>query len=391
MSKLNSENSRIAFFLQNLEGGGAERAISSLAGEMAAQGYFVDLAVGDANTDYRSEIGSDVVIIDFSTQSSIWMLFCLAKYLRRRRPTVVMSALDTPNTMLILAAMLSRYKGRVVLGQRAVIAASLIHESPVRAMVTKLLQRLLFPLADTVISNSHAAAKECQELLGVHSKKIITIHNAVDVDRIRLLASEPISDAFYQNQQSPLIVAVGTLTKRKDMGTLIRAFSVVRTQRDAKLVIIGKELVMAAESEKEKLLKLIADLGLVGSVYLAGFDINPYKWIAAAAVFVSSSTAEGFPNVIAEALALGRPIVATDCPGDTATLLEGGKWGRLVPVGDHERMSIAILAALDNPDSPDGRMRADDFSPSKIMGDYLQVLLPHSHASEGLPPLDCSN
>lgn len=375
-----SSSNRIAFFLQNLEGGGAERAITSLASEIATQGYPVDLVVGDANTDYRPEIGSDVVLINFSTRSSVCMFFSLAKYLRRRRPGVVMSALDTPNIMLVLAAMLSRYKGRVVLGQRAVIEASLIHESPVRVILTILLLRLLFPLADTLISNSEAAARECQVLLGVPSNKIITIHNAIDVNQIQILAKEPITDAFYHGQQSPLIVAVGTLTKRKDLGTLIRAFAAVRSQKEARLIILGKVLATGAGSEVESLLNLIGDLGLVGSVYLGGFDLNPYKWMAAAAVFVSSSTAEGFPNVIAEALALGRPIVATDCPGDTASILESGKWGRLVPVGEPAKMAAAILAALDDPCPPDGRIRADDFSPSKIIGNYLEVLLPQPHS-----------
>jgi glycosyltransferase involved in cell wall biosynthesis len=98
--------------------------------------------------------------------------------------------------------------------------------------------------------------------------------------------------------------------------------------------------------------------------------------MAAAAVFVSSSTGEGFPNVVAEALALGGSIVATDCPGDTAELLGHGKWGRLVPVGDPGRMAVAILAALGDPNPPDGRIRAADFSPASAAEAYLKVLLP---------------
>jgi glycosyltransferase involved in cell wall biosynthesis len=161
------------------------------------------------------------------------------------------------------------------------------------------------------------------------------------------------------------------------MGTLIKAFEIVKAQRQVSLVIVGKG------PEQRKIEGLISDLGLSEGVHLPGFDANPYKWIAAATVFVSSSIGEGFPNAIAEALALGRPIVATDCPGDTAELLGYGKWGRLVPVGDPERMADAILAALDDPDPPDGRVRAADFSPSKITSAYLNVLLPKiDHAAD---------
>jgi glycosyltransferase involved in cell wall biosynthesis len=160
------------------------------------------------------------------------------------------------------------------------------------------------------------------------------------------------------------------LTKRKDIGTLIKAFAYVKQQREAQLVIVGKGL------EEPRIASLILALHLGEHVHLLGFDPNPYKWIAAAKVVVSSSTGEGFPNVIAEALALGRAIVATDCPGDTAELLQHGKWGRLVPVGDSRSMAAAILAALEDTSPPDGRIRAADFSPSKTTVAYLNVLLP---------------
>ena len=253
-----------------------------------------------------------------------------------------------------------------------------------RSMLIKFLLRLLFPSADIVISNSHAAAKEVQKLMGVPADRIATIPNAVDVDRIHRLASEPIEDDFYLRSQVPLIVSVGSLTNRKDMSTLIKAFSIVHAKREVRLVIIGKELAQRLGSEREKLQSLIAGLGLDSSVHLPGFDINPYKWVAVASVFASSSTAEGFPNVIAEALALGRPIVATDCQGDTAKLLEHGKWGRLVPVGNPERMATALLAALDDLKPTNGQVRASDFSPSKITMNYMRVLLPSSQSSDDL-------
>jgi glycosyltransferase involved in cell wall biosynthesis len=192
----------------------------------------------------------------------------------------------------------------------------------------------------------------------------------VDAERINRLAREPLGEHLFLRDQAPLIVSVGSLTKRKDMRTLIKAFAIVKEQRQAHLVIIGKG------PEAHELKSLISDLGLDTDVHLPGFDVNPYKWMAAAAVFVSSSTGEGFPNAVAEALALGLSIVATDCPGDTAELLGYGKWGRLVPVGDPERMADAILAALDDPNPPDGRIRAADFSPASAVGAYLKILLP---------------
>ena len=154
------------------------------------------------------------------------------------------------------------------------------------------------------------------------------------------------------------------------MMTLVQAFALVKAKRDVSLVILGKG------PEKQRIEELVSDLGLGQDVHLVGFDSNPYKWVKAAAVFVSSSKEEGFPNVIAEALALGSTIVATDCPGDTGELLGHGKWGRLVPVNNAERMAEAILDALDEKKSLDVGTRAEDFLPSKITSAYLKVLLP---------------
>jgi glycosyltransferase involved in cell wall biosynthesis len=334
--------------------------------------------VAHADSDFRHEISSAVNVVDFATRSHLLTLCRLIAYLRRRNPTVMMSALDVPNIMLLVAARIAGYKGRTIISQRAVVAATQREWPLGRRLLIMLLQRTLFPRADALISNSHAGANEVRERLGVPADRISVIHNAVDVERINRLAREPLSNHWLSKLQQPLIVSVGSLTTRKDVGTLIKAFASVKAQRQAHLVIIGKVEGRNSRAEQYKIENLIAELGLSANVHLFGFDANPYKWMAAAAVFVSSSMEEGFPNVIAEALALGRPIVATDSLGDTATLLGQGKWGRLVPVGDPERMADAILTALDDPNPPDGRIRAADFTPARITAAYLDVLRPKS-------------
>jgi glycosyltransferase involved in cell wall biosynthesis len=360
----------VAFFLLDLDGGGAERSIVALAASVASRGHVVDLLVGDASSDYRDEVSACVNLIDFSTRSPV-LVFCrLVAYLRKHKPIVVMSALDLSNIMVVLAAVIAGFRGRTVLSQRAVIAASQRELGIGRRLITRLLQRFCFPMADALISNSHAAAREVEAQLAVPGDRVFTIHNALDIERIERLAAEPLRGYSFLADDVPMVVSVGSLTKRKDMATLIGAFARVRAVRAAHLVIIGKG------EEQVPLEALIADLGLQGAVHLIGFDVNPYKWMAAAAAVVSSSTEEGFPNVIAEALALGRPIVATDCPGDTAELLCFGRWGRLVPVGDPGCMAGAIHEALDDPSPPDGRIRAADFSPTRTTSAYLDVLLP---------------
>jgi glycosyltransferase involved in cell wall biosynthesis len=363
-------NPDIAFFLQNLAGGGAERAIVALANEISGRGFTVDLVLGEANNDYSDEIAPSVVVHEFDTRSKLHTLCRLIQYLRRRNPSVVMSALDSPNILLVMASKLAGYKGRTVVSQRAVVDASLWELPPLRRLVMRLLLRVSLPRADAVISNSHAAANDVRSRYGIPADRVVTIQNSVHSDAVIRFSNEHSEERAFLGVGRPLIVSVGSLTLRKDMATLIRAFSIVRERYPAWLVIVGKG------SEEGNIRRLVGELGLTAEVHLLGFDRNPYKWMAAAAVFVSSSTGEGFPNVIAETLALGRPIVATDCPGDTAELLGHGKWGRLVPVGDSKRMADAIMSALEDQQPVDGRIRAADFAPEKITNAYIAALLP---------------
>lgn len=120
---------------------------------------------------------------------------------------------------------------------------------------------------------------------------------------------------------------------------------------------------------------LTQELGLDEDVSLPGFVDNPYAYMARSAVFVLSSAWEGFGNVLVEAMAVGTPVVSTDCPSGPAEILEGGKWGKLVPVGDVEKIAKAIIDTLEDLYRPDVAKRAQDFGIEKPVQNYLKVLL----------------
>jgi glycosyltransferase involved in cell wall biosynthesis len=223
-----------------------------------------------------------------------------------------------------------------------------------------------------VICNSSAAADEVCALFGMGRDRVISIHNSVDSERINRLANAELTDRWLLGQNTPLILSVGSITHLKDRLTLIKAFALVSERRAARLAIVGASY---EPEEHAKVVNLISELGLSEQVRLCGFDPNPYRWMRYAAVLVSSSLTEGCPNQILEGLALGIPIVATDCPGGTGELLEQGKWGRLVPVADIHGMADAILETLDDVDPRDGRLRAADFSPLRVTSAYMSVLM----------------
>ena len=160
------------------------------------------------------------------------------------------------------------------------------------------------------------------------------------------------------------------MSGEKDYPTLLRAFAEVVRSRPARLVILGQGV------ERESLLELAERLGVSERFDLPGFDVNPFRYMSRASVFVLSSRYEGFPNVLAQAMACGAPVVSTDCRSGPSEMLEGGRWGRLVPVGDWRAMARAIEDTLDDPmPAEELKARASVYSVEASVERYLEVLL----------------
>ena len=136
---------------------------------------------------------------------------------------------------------------------------------------------------------------------------------------------------------------------QKDFLTLVRAFARVREQRPARLMILGQPVPGKYEGYAAELMALPAQLGVADDVSFPGWVDNPFKYMARAGVFALSSAWEGLANVIIEALACGCPVVSTDCPSGPAEILDGGRLGPLVSVGDDKALAAAILEVLDAP------------------------------------------
>ncbi|MEK7384187.1 MAG: glycosyltransferase, partial [Elusimicrobiota bacterium] len=131
--------------------------------------------------------------------------------------------------------------------------------------------------------------------------------------------------------------------------------------------------------ERSALESLVKALGLEGDVALPGFARNPYALMRKASCLVLSSTFEGFGNVLVEALAMGCPVVSTDCPCGPTEILAGGEWGRLVPIGDPEALAAAVLPLLDGKAERDPehlRAYLRRFSLAEVTSQYLDVFFP---------------
>jgi glycosyltransferase involved in cell wall biosynthesis len=194
------------------------------------------------------------------------------------------------------------------------------------------------------------------------------IYNPVITDEFPALASQAPDHPWFSPGQPPVILGVGRLTPAKDFANLIRAFTEVRRQRKARLIILG------AGQEGDGLEALARELGVANDVALPGFRPNALAYMRAAAVFVLSSAWEGLPTVLIEALAAGTLVVSTDCPSGPREILQDGRLGALVPVGDAGALAKAIVHALDKPSATVPLDALTPFTMDAAVDHYLHLV-----------------
>lgn len=229
--------------------------------------------------------------------------------------------------------------------------------------------RYAYRFAERIIAVSHGVAERLVAAAGVEEHRIAMIHNPCWTADMVHLAAKPVRSPWALNEGPPIILAAGRLENQKDFATLISAFAMVLKKRPARLLILGEG------SLREKLQAQIEAAGLSTHVLLAGFQDNPFAFMSKASVFVLSSVHEGFGNVLVEAMAVGTPVVSTDCPSGPSEILDGGRYGPLVPVGDAPALAVAIASVLDNPTRADVlQRRAKDFSLDAAADAYMRVL-----------------
>lgn len=296
----------------------------------------------------------------------------LSEYIDRERPDVILAALSYANLAALWARKASKYKPPIIISERNALFTVCKTPEKHRKWRWRYLPELVrrsYPLASDVIAVSHHVEKELCEDIGLPADLVKTIHNPVVDDRLRTRAQEPLDHPWFVPGSPPVILGVGRLQVQKDFATLLRAFALVRKRKTARLVILGEG------SERANLEKLAVKLGIKSDLYLAGFVDNPFKYMANASQVVLSSKYEGLPGVLIQAMAVGCPVVSTDCPGGSADILENGKYGPLVPVGDAQALSEAMLAQLQNPQSADSlKDRAEDFSVDRAVDTYLGLI-----------------
>ena len=358
----------VALFMQSFAGGGAERVMINLAYGLAARGWRVDLLVSRVEGPYFALIKPGIRLIDLGCRRSLTSLPALALYLRREKPDALLSAMGVSNLIALWAASAARFRGRVVVSVHINLSFHYKHAVGVHHKLFPYMYRRFYPKADAIVAVSEESAADLRDVFGMPAARVRMIYNPVVSPALLAQADEPVDHHWFAPGQPPVILAVGRLCEQKDYPTLLRAFAKIQARTRVNLLILGEG------SDRAALEKLVIDLELGGRVEMPGFQSNPYAYMAQAAVYVLSSRWEGLPTVLIEALACGTPVVSTDCPSGPEEILCGGKYGRLVPVGDSDALAIALEESLGGENGQVPTQSWAAFASDQAAANYEKVL-----------------
>lgn len=367
MIKVNLDK-KISVFLPSIDGGGAERVMVLLCNELVARGMQVELVLGTSGGVYQAILSDKVKVICLNEARVSKALFACARYLKRGKPDVLISAMKHSNLMCICAKMISRVKTKLLIVDHNNFSKANSSNSYILSKLFLFLMRVLYPRADLIGAVSKGVAEDLSRSLKLPNERVNVLYNPV-IDGGFDSKSREVVEFKWFNEDIPTFVGVGRLTEQKNFNLLIDAFYKYQKKNIGRLLILGEG------EERNALEKKVSELGLDSLVEMPGFLQNPYAYLRNSSVFVLSSDWEGLPTCLIEALACGLPIVSTNCPSGPLEILENGKWGALVPVGDAEALAEAMESAIKNNHNAERLVeRSEFFSVEKAVDRYIELL-----------------
>ena len=336
---------RIALFRSVMTDGGVEKMSVHLARGLAACGVPVDLVAGECRGPYLERLEPPAQLIELGSVGDRHGHRPLADYLEHYTPDVVLAAKPEDCALALAARTICRGQPRVVAWPSTNYSGLLKGRplNPIRVAVTRRKLARIYRRVDGIIAVSEGVAADVARLARLPRAAVHALPNPVVAPETPELAAETPGHPWLDSENTPVVIAVGALRRAKAFDVLIRAFARLRCQREARLVILGEG------RQRQRLERLARRFGVSRDLALPGFVANPYAWMRRSRLLALSSRWEGSPTVIPEALSLGTPVVATDCPSGPRELLRDGEIGPLVPVGDPAALADAIAATLDNP------------------------------------------
>lgn len=364
-----SRNGLIAVVLPDLRSGGAERLHINLAKAWTSAGFQVEFVLLRARGELLSLLPTGVMMRELRVDRFRAAIGPLRLYFRQRRPAVTLAAMWPLTSVAVAAWLLAGRIGKLFLSDHNHLSIACPEELGTHPAVLRSTIQFTYAAASGVIAVSSGVKADLCALGRLRPQGVSVIHNPAAIDAPRPAGGAGPRGRQWGSSDTFHIVSVGSLKTQKDQATLLRAFALLSPGLRARLAIVGDGPL------RRELIELASELGLGEKVHFAGFEMDPTDWYRTADLFVLSSRWEGFANVIVEALSFGLPVVSTDCPSGPSEILEGGRYGTLVAVGDPTALARAIERSR-NARVDRGQLvrRSRDFAVDTIAGQYLEVM-----------------
>lgn len=360
----------LAVLMSEIGGGGMGKMRIRLMNAIVDAGYRVDLLLGKRRGDHRLPLDERIRVVDLGTTHAVFGVPRLAAYLFRRRPKILLTQRIRVTVLAHRARALARAPTRIYATGNTHESTSVLAypEAEQRRRLARI--RRYFSRNDGMVAVSRGVAEDHARLMDWPADAVQVAPNPVVTPDIVRLAREPVEHPWFQPGERPVVLAIGRLQEQKDYPTLVKAFARFRRRHEARLVILGEGHLRAELDAAAR------EAGITYDFDMPGFVDNVYAWLARSRLFVLSSAWEGSPNVLVEAMAVGTPVVAMDCPSGPAEILEDGGLGPLVPVGDAEALAAAMERVWENPPDPEllRRSARERYSVERSAAAYIAAL-----------------
>jgi glycosyltransferase involved in cell wall biosynthesis len=355
----------VAFFLPDFGGGGAERVQLDTIRELVRRGHRVDLVLAHDGGELLTLLPSEVRVIPFRVSRLAQALVPLVRYLRKERPDALHAVMWPSTVIAPLAHRLARSKAYLMVSEQAALSQQ--YRASGQLALLRVTARIIWPWADARVACAGGTANDIAALSGLPRKAFEVIINPTSPPKS--VTTTPATEAWW-GEATHRIITVGSLKHQKNHALLIRAFARLAERKPgARLLLLGRGVL------QEELEALAGRLGVADRVIFPGFHLSPWPFLASADLFALSSDYEGMPLVLAEAMHAGLKVVSTDCISGPRELLDGGRFGRLVPVGDEQALADSMIAALDEPADPARqKARAEALSGKDSIRRYADLL-----------------